>query len=118
MSLSRRTVLKLGLGAGAVSLLDALPTGIASAEPVHPLLAPTAKERFLAARPIPLHRVRLTSGPLKQHQDADISYLLELEPDRMLAYYRKVAGLAPKAEPYDGWDGGGRTMGPAAAAVR
>ena len=110
MSLSRRTVLKLGLGAGAVSLLDAIPTGIASAEPAHPLLAPTAKERFMAARPIPLHRVRLTSGPLKQHQDADIRYLLELEPDRMLAYYRKVAGLTPKAEPYDGWDGGGRNL--------
>lgn len=111
MSLSRRTVLKLGLGAGAVSLLDALPTGVASGQPVHPLLAPpTGKERFVAARPIPLHRVRLTGGPLKEHQDADIRYLLELEPDRMLAYYRKVAGLTPKAEPYDGWDGGGRNL--------
>ena len=89
MSLSRRTVLKLGLGAGAVSLLDSLPIGAtAAASPSHPLLAPTARERFMAARPIPLHRVRLTGGPLKAHQDADAKYLLELEPDRMLAYYR------------------------------
>src|SRR5258708_1080004 len=28
----------------------------------------------------------------------------------MLAYYRKTAGLAPKAEPYTGWDGGGRNL--------
>ena len=110
MSLSRRTVLKLGLGAGAVSLLDALPASVASGQPVHPLLAPTGKERFMAARPIPLHRVRLTGGPLKEHQDADIKYLLDLEPDRMLAYYRKVAGLTPKAQPYEGWDGGGRNL--------
>lgn len=110
MSLSRRTVLKLGLGAGAVSLLDALPTGVAAASPIRPLLAPTAKERFMVARPIPLHRVRLTGGPLKLHQDADIKYLLELEPDRMLAYYRKVAGLQPKAEGYGGWDAWGRQL--------
>jgi DUF1680 family protein len=113
MSLSRRTVLKLGLGAGAVSLLDALPGTTAAASPalpLQPLLAPAARERFMAARPLPLHRVRLTGGPLKQHQDADIKYLLELEPDRMLAYYRKVAGLTPKAEGYGGWDGGGRNL--------
>ncbi len=113
MSLSRRTILKLGLGAGAATLLDAIPTGLAragTAPALDPLLAPAPKERILAARPIPLHRVRLTGGPLKLHQDADIKYLLELEPDRMLHYYRTVAGLPAKAPPYDGWDGGGRNL--------
>jgi DUF1680 family protein len=47
----------------------------------------------------------LTGGPLKHAQDLDARYLLQLEPDRMLAYYRDRAGLAPKAEPYGGWDG-------------
>lgn len=37
-------------------------------------------------------------------------YLLRLEPDRMLAYYRERAGLEPKAKPYAGWDGGGRNL--------
>jgi DUF1680 family protein len=115
MSLSRRNVLKLGLGAGAVTLLDAVPFGSAKADPLVARLlddAPrgTALKRNLTARPIPLHRVRLTGGPLKVHQDADIKYLLDLEPDRMLHYYRTVAGLAPKAAPYDGWDGGGRNL--------
>jgi uncharacterized protein len=62
------------------------------------------------ARPLPLTAVRLTGGPLKQAQDASVQYLLSLEPDRMLAYYRKHAGLEPKAEPYGGWDGDGRNL--------
>src|SRR5882724_9719530 len=62
------------------------------------------------ARPLPLTAVRLTGGPLKHAQDLDIAYLLKLEPDRMLAYYRKRAGLTPKAEGYGGWDGDGRNL--------
>jgi DUF1680 family protein len=56
------------------------------------------------ARPLPLTDVRLTGGPLKQAQDVTAKYLLELEPDRMMAGYRKRAGLEPKAEGYGGWD--------------
>ncbi|HEY8462337.1 MAG TPA: glycoside hydrolase family 127 protein, partial [Blastocatellia bacterium] len=63
-----------------------------------------------AARALPLSAVRLTGGPLKRAQDLDAEYLLKLEPDRMLAFYRKRAGLEPKAEPYGGWDGDGRNL--------
>jgi uncharacterized protein len=63
-----------------------------------------------AARPLPLSAVRLTGGPLKHAQDLDAEYLLKLEPDRMLAFYRKRAGLEAKAEPYGGWDGDGRNL--------
>src|SRR5438105_9925024 len=62
------------------------------------------------ARPLPLSAVRLTGGPLKNAQDLDIKYLLSLEPDRMLAYYRKRAGLEPKAPGLTGWDGDGRNL--------
>ncbi len=62
------------------------------------------------ARPLPLSAVRLTGGPLKRAQDLDAEYLLKLEPDRMLAYYRKRAGLEPKAQGYGGWDGDGRNL--------
>src|ERR1043165_1541721 len=62
------------------------------------------------ARPLPLSAVRITGGPLKRAQDLDAEYLLKLEPDRMLAYYRKRAGLQPKAEGYTGWDGDGRNL--------
>ncbi len=62
------------------------------------------------ARPLPLSAVRVTGGPLKHAQDLNAAYLLKLEPDRMLAYFRKRAGLEPKAQPYGGWDGDGKNL--------
>ncbi len=59
-----------------------------------------------AAKPLPLSDVRLTGEPLKNAQDLDAKYLLDLNPDRMLAFLRKRAGLEPEAEGYGGWDGG------------
>src|SRR5262245_46193500 len=61
-------------------------------------------------RPLPLSALRVTGSPSKHAQDLDADYLLKLEPDRMLAYYRKRAGLEPKAEGYPGWDGDGRNL--------
>ncbi|PYP60624.1 MAG: hypothetical protein DMD44_01745 [Gemmatimonadetes bacterium] len=105
MTLSRRNALKLGLGAGAVPLLGGFPV-LARDHATH---SPRGRA-VLRARPLPLSAVRLTGGPLKHAQELDRQYLLALEPDRMLAYYRQRAGLAPKAEPYGGWDGGGRNL--------
>lgn len=62
------------------------------------------------ARPLPLPDVRVTGGPLKRAQDLNGEYLLKLEPDRMMAYYRKRAGMQTKAEGYPGWDGDGRNL--------
>src|SRR5260370_39955220 len=62
------------------------------------------------ARPLPLSAVRLTGGPLKHAQDLDIDYLLSLEPDRMMAFYLKRAGLEAKAPGYGGWGGDGRNL--------
>jgi hypothetical protein len=70
----------------------------------------TCEEITIRARPLDLSSVRLLGGPLKRAQDLDAKYLLELEPDRMLAYYRQRAGLEPKAKPYSGWDGGGKNL--------
>jgi uncharacterized protein len=68
-----------------------------------------AAERVVA-NALPPSAVRLTGGPLKHAQDLNARHLLDLEPDRMLAYYRERAGLKPKAPPYGGWDGGGRNL--------
>jgi len=67
-------------------------------------------DEALAARPLPLSDVRLTGGPLHHAQQLDAKYLLELEPDRMLAYFRSRAGLKPKAEGLGGWDTDGRAL--------
>src|SRR6201988_4546912 len=52
----------------------------------------------------------LTGGPLKRAQDLNAEYLLKLEPDRMMAYYCKRAGLELKSQGYPGWDGDGRNL--------
>ncbi|HAV41988.1 MAG TPA: hypothetical protein DCW97_06225, partial [Acidobacteria bacterium] len=72
--------------------------------------ARTIQQKLLRATPVPLNKVRLTGGPLLKAQELTKQYLLTLEPDRMLALYRKNAGLPPKAEPYNGWDGPGRNL--------
>ena len=84
------------------------------APPPYAKLSPTGKISdavACVALPLPLSDVRLTGGPLKHAQDLDAEYLLKLEPDRMLYYLRKSAGLEPKAdEGYGGWDGPGRNL--------
>ncbi len=65
---------------------------------------------MLQARPVPLGKVRVLGGPLKTAQDVTATYLLSLDADRMMAFYRIRAGLEKKAEPYTGWDGAGRNL--------
>jgi len=55
----------------------------------------------------PVENVRLTDGPFKHAQQLDIEYLLQLDPDRLLAPYLKEAGLKPKAENYTNWENTG-----------
>lgn len=52
----------------------------------------------------PLEDVKLLDGPFKQATELNIQSLLNYEPDRFLAKFRKEAGLAPKAEHYHGWE--------------
>jgi uncharacterized protein len=59
------------------------------------------------ARPFNLHDVRLLEGPFKTGQNIGAKYLMSLEPDRLLANFRKEAGLAPKADHYTGWESKG-----------
>jgi len=72
-----------------------------------PKIRPAVAE---AATPLPLTAVRLTGGPLKKAQELDAAYLRSLDPDRMLAFYRTRAGLAPKAPGLTGWDADGRQL--------
>lgn len=53
----------------------------------------------------PLGDVVITSGPLKHARDLNISVLMKYDVDRLLAPYRKEAGLEPKAQSFPNWDG-------------
>ncbi|MBN2174703.1 MAG: glycoside hydrolase family 127 protein [Bacteroidales bacterium] len=52
-----------------------------------------------------LSEVSLLDGPFKDSRDLNIKVLLQYDVDRLLAPYRKEAGLPKKAECYPNWDG-------------
>src|SRR5215469_7072597 len=69
----------------------------------------------MTAEPFDLSEVKLLDCPFKQAMDLNARYLLSLEPDRFLHYFRANAGLSPKAPAYGGWEspttGAGRCLG-------
>src|SRR5262252_413695 len=103
MASTRRRFIQLSAAAAAT-----LPS-FAFAEAHSPSVR-AVEDKLIKARPVSLNKVRILGGPLKTAQDLTAKYLLELEPDRMMAYYRVRAGLPQKAQPYAGWDGGGRNL--------
>ncbi|MCX2583358.1 glycoside hydrolase family 127 protein [Pedobacter sp. MR22-3] len=54
-----------------------------------------------------LKDVRLLESPFLQAEETDKTYMLSLNPDRLLAPYLKEAGLTPKAESYGNWENTG-----------
>jgi len=59
------------------------------------------------ATPFPLADIRVTGGRFAHATDLTAKYLLDLDPERLLAGFRANAGLAPKGEIYGGWETGG-----------
>lgn len=53
----------------------------------------------------PVSDVTLLEGPFRDARDLNIRVLLQYDVDRLLAPYRKVAGLPEKAKSYPSWDG-------------
>ena len=53
----------------------------------------------------PLSDVKLFDGPFKHAQDLNIHVLLEYDTDRLIAPFRKEAGLSEKAKLYPNWAG-------------
>ncbi len=56
------------------------------------------------AQLLTLDKVRLQDGPFRDCMERNRAYLVSLDPDRFLYYYRTTAGLKAKAEPYGGWE--------------
>ncbi len=55
----------------------------------------------------PLSSVRLSEGPFLGAVDVNRQYLLAHDADRLLAPYRREAGLASRARPYGNWESDG-----------
>lgn len=86
----------------------ALPASAGAAAP--PKHAPVSAKVPLQAELFPLREIRLTDGPLARQQSQNVRYLLKLEPDRLLSWFRREAGLEPKAPPYRGWESEGNAL--------
>jgi len=54
-----------------------------------------------------LQEVKITKGPFYQAQQADLKYMLALDPDRLLAPFLIGAGLEPLKENYGNWENTG-----------
>jgi uncharacterized protein len=93
--------------AAAVAAQDkpvAAPKALPS-EPGRPAPAAEADGAVtLGAREFPLSAVKLLASPFQRAMETDKAYLLRLDPDRLLAGFRREAGLPKKAEPYGGWE--------------
>lgn len=57
-----------------------------------------------SAQLLPLKDVRLLDSPSSNAVKINRQYLLAHNPDRLLAPFRREAGLAPKARPYGNWE--------------
>ena len=68
------------------------------------VVAGNAQDKLYADE-FPLGDVTLLDGPLKKARDLNIETLLKYDVDRLLAPYRKEAGLEPRAKTYPNWDG-------------
>jgi len=55
----------------------------------------------------PLQDVRLLPGIFKEQEQTDLNYMLALQPDRLLAPFRREAGLPQKAKSYTNWENSG-----------
>ncbi|HSN62389.1 MAG TPA: beta-L-arabinofuranosidase domain-containing protein, partial [Ferruginibacter sp.] len=53
----------------------------------------------------PLADVKLLDGPFQHARDLNIKVLLKYDVDRLLAGYKKEAGLPEKATIFSNWDG-------------
>lgn len=81
----------LGLFA-VINASEALARGVQQTKPV---------EQF------DLQDVELLEGPFRQAMRSNSQWLLSLDTDRLLSWYRKEAGLEPKGKVYGGWESQG-----------
>jgi uncharacterized protein len=71
------------------------------------LLPFSAVSQNVQLKSYPLSAVSLLDSPFKKAQQTDLNYILEMDPDRLLAPFLREAGLEPKAKSYENWENTG-----------
>jgi len=64
-------------------------------------------QNYVAMHSFPLSDVGLLPSIFKEQENTDLQYILALQPDRLLAPYRRESGLPQKAESYTKWENSG-----------
>jgi DUF1680 family protein len=113
--LTRRQALTvLGVGAGALIaeqalVADGIPPGSGTSQLALPAVppepsgyAPDGTAGRAAA--LPLRQVQLLDSPFRQNQGRNTTYLLFLDPERMLRSFRRNYSEPSQAEPLGGWE--------------
>ena len=88
----------------AFPVLALLSAAILAAAVTRPFAAEAPEKVDIRARPFGLRQVKLLDGPFRRAMELDRSYLLSLDPDRLLHTFRINAGLPSGAKPYGGWE--------------
>ena len=97
----------LSAAAGAAAATAAVGgDGVQPAPPARPPMptgyAPDGRAGATAA--FPLSQVRLLDGPFRDNQRRNTSYLLFVDPDRLLRSFQLNYGLTSSARPCGGWE--------------
>jgi DUF1680 family protein len=112
-----RLAARLGLGFTMALLASAAPSCWSAGSAVAATVGPVSLSRMPAdsvspripirAIPFDLADVRLGPGPFRDAMERDKSYLLRLDPERLLHTFRLNVGLTSAAQPYGGWEAPG-----------
>ncbi|MBE2215568.1 MAG: glycoside hydrolase family 127 protein [Opitutaceae bacterium] len=86
------------------SMMSSLPLCIRIVVPVLMLATAANAGELPAARLLAPETVRITSGPFADAIAANRAYLLAHDPDRLLAPFRREAGLEPRQPGYGDWE--------------
>jgi len=113
----RRALTVLGVGVGALAAEQALVADEMPTEATAPASIPPANPRVTAVpggyapdgtagrhAALPLDQVKLLDSPFRDNQARNTSYLLFLDPERMLRSFRLNYGQPSAAEPIGGWE--------------
>jgi DUF1680 family protein len=112
----RRALTMLGIGTGALIaeqalVADGIPPTTASGFPAaQARSAPPEPSGYAPngtagrATAVPLNAVELLDSPFRQNQARNTTYLLFLDPERMLRSFRLNYGEPTTAEPLGGWE--------------
>ncbi len=67
----------------------------------------STEKNAVKTSPFRLDQVELLESPFSRAMENNREYIMQMDPDRLLAPFLREAGLSPRAEPYGNWESSG-----------